>query len=385
MKILVVSHLWPRPQWPHLGSFVAEQAASLTKYGEVTVAIPINTSARKSELSFSEAMKGFRTYKLRRKSPLIEVRNVKIVPIFYKGGVRRRRNPGRVLRSLVEGLQQFNADEFDIVHAHTLFPDGLACAHWLENHSPKLIVTSHGSDVHSIYPKVKELLDPLLNRADMFIPVSQYLGDFLREWGVPEKRMTVIFNGFKTEEFKRLDVELKKPNLVMYLGRIDKVKRVDLLIQAINVCNPKVHLMIAGDGTERKACEELVEKLGLQERVQFLGMIKRNEVPCFLVTGSLLCLFSTREGWPTIIFEALASGTPILATDAGGTSEAISDPRLGKVVPIESTPEQLSQEIEAALAKEWDYQYIRNYAYTFSWDYIAEQLVKVYKSILQSN
>lgn len=383
MKILIVSHLWPRPDWPHVGSFVAEQAFSLSRREEVAAAIPINTSMRRDELSLQQTLSGFPRYNQRCQSPLIQVDNVRVIPLPYKGGIFRQRFPRNTVRNLVDSLDQQIDDTYDIVHAHTIFPDGLACAHWLKGKQSKLLVTAHGSDVYSVTPSVKKVLNPLLNNANMFVPVCQYLGNHFLDWGVDEKRVSVVFNGFKTELYQDLDINQKDPNKIVFLGRVDSVKRVDLIIRALQHCDEKYYLEIAGDGNQRKACEALVQQLGMQHRVRFLGLIDRSKVPKLLASAKLLCLFSTHEGWPTVIFESLAAGTPVLATNAGGTGEAISDPKLGTVIPVDSSAEELCHEMRIALIREWDHDYIRNYAMTFSWDYIADKLLKLYEQVLQ--
>jgi len=159
-------------------------------------------------------------------------------------------------------------------------------------------------------------------------------------------------------------------------------KRVELLISALARCRDDIVLDIAGDGPWRRKYEALVRELGLEDRVRFLGMMSHEDVPLFLAQAALMCLVSSKEGWPTVIFEALACGTPVLATAVGGVPEALEDPRLGTLVPADVSPERFAAQIEAALDSDWDHQFIKAFAFQHSWDELTDKLMALYQNLL---
>ena len=382
--MLVVSHLWPRSDWPHLGVFVSEQVDSLRKKCEVSVVAPVDSTIRRSELTLSQLFRGFQEYHRRSHPNFLSVPDVDLEIISFRAGLLRETFAGSAARRLAEALGQIDAEQFDLVHAHTLFPDGMACSLWLENRLIPLVVTAHGGDVHSIADGVRNEVAVLLNRADALVPVSRFLGERLIEFGADPAKVHPIPNGFSATRFATVDDTHRNVKKVAFLGRLDQIKRVDLLIQSMYHLPEEYILEIAGDGPSRKYYERLVKQLGLAERVHFLGMLSREEVPGFLAGAGLMCLVSFREGWPTVIFEAMACGTPVLATAVGGIPEALSDSGLGRLVPADVTPQSLAEEIESCLGTKWDYQRIREYAFKHSWDEITTRLTSLYSRLLEA-
>lgn len=382
MKVLVVSHLWPRSNWQHLGVFVAEQVAPLAKRCKVSVIVPVDQRIRREELAPRQFLSGFSGYRQRVHPEIVPIANVGITTVAFRAAGLRDPFASVTARRLQRALQSVPLEEFDLVHAHTLFPDGLACALWLKNESIPLVVTAHGSDVHSIGMGVRRTLGTLFQRANALVSVSQFLKDRLLEFGAAVERIHVIPNGFPSALFAAVDDARRNPVRIAYLGRLDKIKRVDLLIRSMAHCRREIVLDIAGDGACRKNYEALVNTLGLKDRVRFLGMLPRSEVPQFLAGAALMCLVSQKEGWPTVILEALACGTPVLATAVGGIPEALEDPALGRLVPVNATPITLAKEIERALDYEWNRQFLKDRAMQCSWDVVAERLHAIYEDLL---
>ncbi len=384
MKVLVVSHLWPRSDWPHLGVFVAEQVESLRKTCNISIIVPVDFTIRRNELTLRQLFSGFINYHRRSHPDLLHLPDVDLKIVPFRAGLLRETFARSAARRLARALGQINADQFDLVHAHTVFPDGLACALWLENRPIPLVVTAHGSDVHSIAGGVKNEVAVLLKRANALVPVSRFLGDCLVEFGADPAKVHPIPNGFPAEQFIGVDDTRRNVKKIAFLGRLDPIKRVDLLIQAISHLPKDVILEIAGDGPARKQYEALTDKLGLRGRVHFYGMLSRGKVPGFLAGAGLMCLVSLQEGWPTVIYEALASGTPVLATSVGGIPEALSDPGLGRLVPVDIAPKALAEEIESCLEVDWDRSQIREHAFKHSWDEVTARLKALYDNLLEA-
>jgi teichuronic acid biosynthesis glycosyltransferase TuaC len=261
----------------------------------------------------------------------------------------------------------------------------LACALWLKERGTPLIITVHGSDVHSMPRGVRRVLPVVLRRADKIICVSRALQDKLITLGADPGRLQVLPNGFSADLFDPDRFEPRDSRKLAFLGRLGDIKRVDLLLRALARCPADIHLEIAGEGPERPALESLVDSLHLRHRVTFLGMLPRERIPGFLSSAALLCIVSLNEGWPTVIFESFACGTPILATEVGGLPEALEPPGLGALVQRGVSPDRLASAIEEALAKPWDGQAIRQHALKYSWSEITTGLVGIYQQLMSAS
>jgi glycosyltransferase involved in cell wall biosynthesis len=379
----MISHLWPRRDFPHLGIFVADQTAELARLCELEVVSPLDLTPRLEEINLREIFTGFSKYRLRINPLFSEISGIKPTSLPFKAGFLRRKFAIGAARHLASALKRIPFKSYDLVHAHTLFPDGLACALWLNSRPVPLVVTAHGSDVHSMTAGVRNSLSNVLRRADRILSVSRALQKPLLELGAATERLEFLPNGFSAELFDLSERPKRDPNLVAFLGRLSGVKRVDLLIRAMRHCRQDIRLEIAGDGPDRGRLEALVDHLRLRRRVQFRGVIPREEVPAFLAQAALLCLVSGREGWPTVIFEALACGTPVLATEVGGIPEALCRAEYGELVPVSVQPEELARRIQVALQKKWDAEALRSYAHEFSWKMLAQRLFQLYANIIE--
>jgi glycosyltransferase involved in cell wall biosynthesis len=337
---------------------------------------------RREELTLKELGRGLQTYRSRTKSQLLPIGDIHPFGIPFKGSILRKTFAATAARNLSRALTAISLSDIDVVHAHTIFPDGLACAFWLEKQPTPLVVTAHGSDVHFASGGVRDALAPLFQRADKIIPVSHFLGARLAEFGADRGKIQTVPNGFPGEQFREIVTTQRDQHKIAFLGRLDDIKRVDLLINALTMCAENVTLDIAGDGSKRQQYEALAKRLNLSDRVTFQGRISRDEVPGFLASAAIMALVSRMEGWPTVIFEALACGTPVIATAVGGIPEALENENLGRVVPADIMPEALAQEIESALAATWDRQAIIDHAFEFTWRRITDRLIDIYNPLL---
>ena len=163
----------------------------------------------------------------------------------------------------------------------------------------------------------------------------------------------VIPNGVDLEMFRLRDrgqarLHLSLPvdvPLVGSVGRLVRVKGHDLLIEACRYLSSGVHVALAGDGPELAPLRERAARLGLADRVHFLGHVDRPEdvYPAF----DVFCLPSRAEGFPRSLIEAQACGIPVVATDVGGVREAVC-PGTGRVVAPEH-PRALASALAEAL------------------------------------
>jgi glycosyltransferase involved in cell wall biosynthesis len=131
---------------------------------------------------------------------------------------------------------------------------------------------------------------------------------------------------------RTLGIEARRPVLGM-IGRMHAVKGHRTLLntmpQIVASC-PDVLLLLVGDGPERSACEELVDRLGVRNSVMFLG--SRTDVPQLLTATDLVLMPSHSEGLGLAAIEGLAAGKPVVAFNVGGLREVVSDGVNGRLV-----------------------------------------------------
>jgi glycosyltransferase involved in cell wall biosynthesis len=118
-----------------------------------------------------------------------------------------------------------------------------------------------------------------------------------------------------------------------FAGRLTAQKSLRVALEAIAAVDA-VTLAIAGEGDQQSALERDVAELGLTERVQFLGALPRERVVELFAAADASILSSTWENFPHTVVEALAAGTPVIATATGGVGEVVRDGENGLLVPL---------------------------------------------------
>jgi len=173
-----------------------------------------------------------------------------------------------------------------------------------------------------------------LYRKVPFEAVSVSTADDLVKRGIPRHAIRVIYNGVDSRRLTPNPVERSEKPLFVYLGRLKKYKRVDVVIRAFAELNvPEATLEIAGSGDYRARLEGLVNSLGLTDRVQFLGFIPEDQKLHFLRRAWASTLASPKEGWGISNLEAAACATPVIAANSPGIRESVIDGETGFLVP----------------------------------------------------
>jgi len=171
--------------------------------------------------------------------------------------------------------------------------------------------------------------------AHVFTP-SSYLRDLAVRWGVHAERVSVLPNpspplpSFPPREELRRRFGIEEPALA-FAGRLTAQKALGDALAAV-AANEGVTLLIAGDGDERDRLERRAAELGLEARVRFLGSQPRVRVLELFRAADASILSSSWENFPHTVVEALAVGTPVLATNVGGVAEVIRDGENGLLV-----------------------------------------------------
>jgi glycosyltransferase involved in cell wall biosynthesis len=167
-----------------------------------------------------------------------------------------------------------------------------------------------------------------------FQAISESTRDDLVRRGIARDRVEVIFPGIDSAQYTpKAGTRALVPTFA-YLGRLQKYKGVDLVIDAFAAAGvPEATLEIAGAGAFRPALERRAAERGVAERVRFLGRISEADKQALLRRAWALMFASPKEGWGITNLEAAASGTPVIASNSPGIRESVRDGETGYLVP----------------------------------------------------
>jgi glycosyltransferase involved in cell wall biosynthesis len=177
----------------------------------------------------------------------------------------------------------------------------------------------------------------LRHAAHVFTP-SAYLRDLVLSWGLPAERVSVLPNPapplpeLPPRDELRARFGMNGATLA-FAGRLSAQKSLRVAFEAV-AANTGVELLVAGEGDERAALERDVDELALRDRVRFLGALPREQVVELFAAADASILSSSWENFPHTVVEALAAGTPVLATATGGVAEVVRDGENGLLVPL---------------------------------------------------
>jgi glycosyltransferase involved in cell wall biosynthesis len=208
-----------------------------------------------------------------------------------------------------------------------------------------------------------------------FQAVSVSTADDLVARGISRGSIRVIYNGVDSSLLTPNPAERSPTPLFVYLGRLKKYKRVDVVIHAFAGLNvPEAKLEIAGTGDYRARLEGLVKSLGLTDRVKFLGFISEEDKIHLLRRAWASTLASPKEGWGISNLEAAACATPVIAANSPGIRESVIDGETGFLVP-QNDPEAMTAAMRGIVESPALVSSLgaagRRYAEKFTWDRAA--------------
>jgi teichuronic acid biosynthesis glycosyltransferase TuaC len=387
MKILVFTSLFPNRASPNFAIFILQRISHLARSGNlvhVIAPVPYFPSWIRSErwgkygsLPTTEEIQGLTIHHPR--YPLLPGL---LMPLH---GVLM------CLGSVLTVRRLHREYQFDCIDAHYVYPDGFAASLLGKIVRLPVIVSARGTDIN-VFPSfrtIRPLIVWTLHHAAGIIAVSQALKTAVAGLGPPPEKIRVIPNGVDSIRFhsipesaarERLGLP-KDARILVSVASLTEGKNHASLISALarmdgNSPGPDKAFII-GDGPLKPQLERLIGRLGLHERVILLGAKPNEELALWFSAADASCLVSSREGWPNVIMESLACGTPVVATRTGGVPEILSSPDLG--ILVEPDIDSIAAGLQAAFSKKWDRRALARRAQTRSWDDVAREVVEYLK------
>lgn len=392
MRVLSISTLFPNPARPSFGVFVGNQMRAVVARGDIDLAMV-------SPL-------GLPPWPLSTRLPYARLRHIPAatdamgLPVFYPrftlipkiGGDS---NPRRIAAAVLPLARKLHATRpFDLVDAQFFFPDGPAAAIVARELGLPLTIKSRGADIHYWGQRPRALAQMLeaAQQAGGLLAVSEALREDMIAMGMPDDRIVVHYTGLDREKFHpigraaaralvsampQLGIVHEGPLLVTP-GALIPRKGQRLAIEALARL-PDARLALAGIGEDEANLRALAKRLGVADRVQFLGLVGHDLLPHLLCAADVLVLPSASEGLANVWVEGLACGTPIVIPDIGGAREIVKDRSAGRIAP--RSPQGIADAVRDILADPPAQADVAENVSRFSWSENAHKLVQFWKGV----
>lgn len=373
VKLLTFSTLYPNGRQPRHGIFVEQRLRHLLADGviESQVVAPVpwfpfrhpafGQYARYNDIPAHEERHGIKVWHPR--YPLIPKFGMTMAPLLLAAAVMP------TLRRLAS-----DGVGFDVMDAHYFYPDGVAAAIAAQRLGKPFVITARGTDINLIprYRLPRRMICWTAARAAHVITVCEALKRSLVELGVSPQKVTVLRNGVDLTLFRPMDRQAQRVRLglngttLLSVGLLTPRKGHDIVIRALPSL-PGTRLLIVGEGEQAAALKRLAADSGVSDRVTFVGAVPQEQLREYYGAADVLVLASSREGWANVLLEAMACGTPVIASNVWGTPEVVAAPEAG-VLMRERTPEGLVDAFRRLYAAYPERTATRRYAEQFSWD-----------------
>lgn len=371
MRILTLTTRYPNAAHPQDGIAVEGRLLALAATGLVDVRVVAPRPWRASGVPAQEVRRG------------LLVHHPRLPPL---GGMSALLALCAAFRPVIGRLgEDFR---FDLIDSHGLYPMGVAAALLARAFAKPFTITVHGRDLDTRlpHPLAHRLVRWALTRAAGVVVAAPPLLDRLRGLGVPPERLRLLPDGVDPRLFRpgdraaaRLRLGFRGQTLLAvgpFLPRRDET----LIIEALALL-PEAELVLVGDGPELAALADLAHKLKVARRIRVLGVLAHEALPEIYGAADALVLTGQRDGWPAAALEALACGTPVVATAQSGAAELVTVPEAGRLV-AQPSAELIAEALLGLFAAPPDRAATRAFAERFGWDTATIGQIALFSAIL---
>ncbi len=387
MKVCIVTTAFPR--WPqdNRGTFILEAARAVQAQGAQVRVIAMHSPGTKTR----EVMDSIEVIR----PPYLWPERLEVLqkeggglPIMWRKSRLARCEILPFFMAHTLAIMRF-ARDCDIIHANWTLS---AAAAWTGQfyHRRPILVTLQGSDIYQAtqLPLVSRFTAMVLKRSSRVLAISKSLAEATIALGISPSQVEVVSDGVDTDKFCPSGEERK--SFIVFVGSLIERKGLRHLIRAMSQVRrefPECRLVIIGEGPQQAELNSLADSLGIADNVSFVGPQTPVQISQWMQQARLFVLPSVEEGLGVVLLEALASGTPCVATSVGGIPDVVS-PEVGILVPP-AEPDALAEAIIALWRdrQRWEMASRRareRAVERFSWKSIACHLVELYQAVIDS-
>lgn len=387
IRTLVFSTLYPSCVRPSHGIFVETRLRHLLASGEVETRVVAPVPM------FPFQHKVFGEYARHAVVPRHEVRNGIAIDhprylVLPKVGMNSA--PYWLARAGLAAARRLIADgfDFDLIDAHYFYPDGVAATIIGKALDKPVVITARGTDINLIpqYEKPRRMILQSANDCVAIITVSEALKNAIVGLGGRSKKITVLRNGVDLELFYPESAAQARDKFgvtrfaLASVGNLIPSKGHQHVMEALREL-PDVELLIAGRGPHEHNFRELAVRMGVADRVKFLGVLPQAELRGLYSAVDALVLASEREGWPNVLLEAMACGTPVVASDVGGIREIVTPESCGVLIDGQG-PQEIARGVSRLRKNLPESSLLRAYAEKFSWNSTTDGQIAIFRQAL---
>lgn len=392
LRVLTFSTLYPNAAFPQHGIFVETRLRKLVASGRVEARVVAPSPWFPAWSPFPSAYTPYARIPARETRQGLEIVHPRYLQIPRFGMTLAAFTLAGAAERAMRRVQREGFD-FDLIDAHYFYPDGVAAAIAARRLGKPLTITARGSDITEIglYPLQRRLIYWAARQAQGIVTVCEALKDeMLRQaqatGGLPADKICVLRNGVDLDRFRPVEPGKARASLgvagpmLLSVGHLIPRKGHDFVIRALAEL-PGYGLVIVGNGPERAKLQHLAAELGVAARTRFQAAVGQEELCQYYSAADMLILASDREGWPNVLLEAMACGTPVIATKVWGSPEVVRAPEAGLLVERREGP-AIAAAVRALAAAMPARRDTRAYAERFSWDATTEGQIELFDAIL---
>jgi phosphatidylinositol alpha-mannosyltransferase len=276
-------------------------------------------------------------------------------------------------------IRALNDEAFDVLHVHEPLVPGPSLTALLVKMAP-VVATFHSAGESAAYRTFSRQLKWIASRIDIRVAVSKDAVELAHRYIGGEYE--VLFNGIELSRFAGV-APVKKENAIFFIGRHEPRKGLSVLLEAMALLPDDVHLWVASDGPET---EELKRRFASDARIEWLGRIDDEEKYERLRRASLFCAPSLRgESFGVVLLEAMAAGTPVVASDIDGYRNVATDSETAVLVEpgnVQALASSMARVIANSRLSESLVSAGLAHAQSFSMDALAVKYVAMYERAL---
>ena len=350
LRVLSIATLFPDAARPNFGLFVEKSLRALAAQPHIALTVVAPVGLPPFPLSLHERYRALRSLPRTEQWNGLTVHRPRFTLIPRYGA---RFNAAKVARAVLSAAR---GQPFDVIDAQFFYPDGPAAMRVATALGLPFSVKARGADISHFGhdPATSEQVIAAGRSAAGLLAVSEAMRRDMAAIGIDAAKIAVHYTGIDSARFHPGDRAAARTALGMgdapaiaTVGALIPRKGQALVIEALPSL-PGVHYWLAGAGDEEARYRTLAQRLGVADRVHLMGPVANADLPMLYRAADIVVMPSASEGLANAWVEALACGTPIVISNAGGAGELVTSTVAGRIV--DRTPEAIAGAVGTILA-----------------------------------